>query len=123
MCAAGGSVTCVAMILTTRGLDQDPGTLDAWLAEVQGFQGDGCDISWRYVDIKGVTRFQGIKQLSEQELCKELANDSGVVANVGGDHWVLLTGCLGKGVFSVNDPMNKHTTYAMKDILQEAIYH
>ncbi len=48
----------------------------------------------------------------------------GIIANVnGGTHWVLLTGCLGDGYFSVNDPSNVRTSYHISEILEEAVYH
>jgi len=46
------------------------------------------------------------------------------VANVnGGAHWVLLTACLGNGVFAVNDPGYSKTSYTKSEILREAVYH
>ena len=42
---------------------------------------------------------------------------------MNGGHWVLLTSCLGNGVFSVNDPGFSYTQYSMADIVMEAVYH
>ena len=32
-------------------------------------------------------------------------------------------GCLGNGVFTVNDPGFSYTQYSMSDIVREAVYH
>ena len=61
---------------------------------------------------------------NESEICNGLSQGHGLVANVnGGAHWVLLTACLGNGVFAVNDPGYYKTSYTMSEILQEAVYH
>jgi hypothetical protein len=63
-------------------------------------------------------------QADESAICDGLSQNHGIIANVnGGAHWVLLTGCLGNGVFSVNDPGYSKTSYTMSEIVQEAVYH
>jgi hypothetical protein len=42
---------------------------------------------------------------------------------MNGGHRVLLTGCLGGGVFQVNDPGFSRDTYGIWEILMEAVYH
>ena len=71
-----------------------------------------------------MTTFRGIQRASESEICNGLSLGHGIVANVNnGGHWVLLTGCKGGGVFTVNDPGYSRTTYSMSEISQEAVYH
>ena len=100
------------MILATKGVSQNPGSLDAWLTQNGGYA-NGCDIYWYTlfllcqdlciliichrgsVDAFGVTHFVGIQQANENEICNGLAAGHGIVANVnGGGHWVLLTGII-----------------------------
>lgn len=60
----------------------------------------------------------------ETAICNGLSAMHGIIANVnGGAHWVLLTGCLGGGYFSVNDPGYSRTSYHISEILEEAVYH
>lgn len=123
ICSAGCAMTSVAMMLKTKGANYDPSTLDHWLT-VNGGYANGCDIYWGSVDAFGVTKFQGIETASESEICSGLSAMHGIIANVnGGGHWVLLTGCKGNGVFTVNDPGYSKTTYTMGEILREAVYH
>jgi hypothetical protein len=88
-----------------------------------GYAG-GCNIYWGSVDQLGCTKFQAIETASETEICNGLKAGHGIVANVnGGGHYVLLTACLGNGVFAVNDPGYSKTSYKMSEILAEAVYH
>jgi hypothetical protein len=85
---------------------------------------DGCDLIWGTIDAFGVTSFQGLETADEWSICNGLSQGHGIVANVNnGEHWVLLTGCLGGGVFTVNDPAFARDTYGMWEILMEAVYH
>jgi len=123
ICQAGCAMSSVAMILATKGGNYNPSSLDSWLTKNGGYA-NGCDIYWSKVDSLGYTKFQGIEKASESEICNGLSQMHGIVANVnGGGHWVLLTGCQGGGVFTVNDPGYSRTTYSMSEILQEAVYH
>ena len=111
------------MVLSTRGAWYNPSQLDTWLSNSGGYA-NGCDIYWGKVDELGVTSFQGVQVASEGEICNGLSVGHGIIANVNnGGHWVLLTGCLGGGVFSVNDPGYIRTTYSMYEISQVAVYH
>ena len=122
ICSAGCAMSSVAMMLATRGVSQNPSTLDSWLTNNGGYAG-GCNIYWGSVDAFGASTFRGIQVANEQEICNGLAQMHGIVANVnGGGHWVLLTGCLGGGVFTVNDPGYNRDTYSIGEILQEAVY-
>ena len=123
ICSAGCAMSSVAMILKTKGANYNPSTLDKWLTKNGGYA-NGCEIYWGKVDSLGVTSYQGMETASESAICSGLSKGHGIVANVhNGGHWVLLTGCLGNGKFSVNDPGFSTTTYSMSDILREAVYH
>eukprot|EP00981_Chlorochromonas_danica_P006722 scaffold1463_cov189-Ochromonas_danica.AAC.17 len=123
ICSAGCAMSSVAMMLATKGVDVNPGSLDEWLSNNGGYA-NGCDIYWGSVDAFGVTSFQGLEYASESAICNGLAQGHGIIANVNnGSHWVLLTGCQGGGVFQVNDPGYNRATYSMSEILVEAVYH
>jgi len=123
ICSSGCAMSSVAMILKTKGCNYDPSSLDHWLTTNGGYA-NGCDIVWSSVSkICGVS-YQGMEKASESDICNGLSQMHGIVANVhNGAHWVLLTGCLGNGVFSVNDPGYSTTSYTYSEILQEAVYH
>lgn len=111
------------MMLATKGVSKNPGTLDSWLTQNGGYA-SGCNIVWAKADAFGKTTFQGIETANESEICNGLSKGHGIIANVnGGGHWVLLTGCKGNGVFTVNDPGFSKTTYTKSEILREAVYH
>jgi len=113
----------VAMMLATRGVAMTPDTLNNWLNSHGGYA-SGCDIEWAKVDSFGKSTFQGVEKASEAAICSGIAAGHAIIANVNrGEHWVLLTGCQGGGVFTVNDPGFNRATYSMSDILQEAVYH
>ena len=57
-CVACAVSSSVAMILNTRGVNVNPGTLNAWLDSNGGYA-DGCDIYWGKVDSFGKTSYQG----------------------------------------------------------------
>lgn len=123
ICSAGCAMTSVAMILKTKGADYNPSTLDKWLTKNGGYA-NGCEIYWGKVDSLGKTSYQGMETASESAICSGLSKGHGIVANVhNGGHWVLLTGCLGNGKYSVNDPGFSTTSYSHSEILREAVYH
>ncbi len=123
LCTGGCAMSSTAMILATKGININPSSLDDWLSNNGGYA-NGCDLIWRSIDAYGVTSFQGIEFADESAICNGLAQGHGIVANVNnGEHWVLLTGCLGGGVFTVNDPAFSRTTYGIWEILMEAVYH
>ena len=110
-------------MLATKGVGVNPSSLDIWLSDNGGYY-DGCDIIWGYADAFGVTSFQGMETAAESDICNGLSQGHGIIANVNnGGHWVLLTACLGGGVFAVNDPAGVRTTYNFYEILVEAVYH
>jgi len=123
ICKAGCAMSSVAMMLSTKGVNVNPGTLNSWLKQNGGYA-SGCDIYWGKVDAFGKTHFQSVETASEASICSGLSQGHGIIANVnGGSHWVLLTGCRGGGVFNVNDPGFNRNTYTMGEILREAVYH
>jgi hypothetical protein len=123
ICTAGCAMSSTAMMLKTKGVNVDPGSLNSWLKSNGGYA-SGCDIVWASVDAFGVTSFQGMEKADETAICNGLSAKHGIIANVhNGAHWVLLTGCLGNGMFSVNDPYYSTTSYSINDILEEAVYH
>ncbi len=106
------------MMLATKGADVNPSSFNSWLKSQRGYA-SGCDIYWGKADSFGKTSFQGIEKANEAAICAGLSNGHGIIANVnGGHHWVLLTGCKGGGVFTVNDPGFNRATYSMSDIIQ-----
>ena len=123
ICDAGCAMTSATMMLATKGINVDPGSLDDWLSNNGGYV-DGCNIIWSSVDAFGVTAFQGMEVADEEAICNGLSQGHGIIANVMNDgHWVLLTGCLGGGVFAVNDPGFNRDTYGIWEIVMEAVYH
>lgn len=123
LCTGGCAMTSTAMILATKGVNINPSSLDDWLSNNGGYF-NGCELIWGSIDAFGVTSFQGLENADEGAICNGLAQGHGIVANVNnGEHWVLLTGCAGNGVFYVNDPAFNRDTYGIWEILMEAVYH
>ena len=110
------------MIVASKGGGKDPGTLNSWLKSNSGYS--GCDIYWGSVDKLGFTSYQGMETADYNTICNGISNGHGIVANVhNGGHWVLLTGCLGNNMYSVNDPGYSTTQYSHSEVLREAVYH
>jgi len=123
ICSVGCAMSSVSMMLATKGAAVDPHSLNQYLTDNGGYA-DGCNIIWAYADAFGVTSFQGKETADEAAICSGLNQGHGIIANVNnGGHWVLLTGCLGNGVFTVNDPGFKKDTYTFDEISVEAVYH
>eukprot|EP01032_Pedospumella_encystans_P009977 gene9977-11693_t len=123
ICSAGCAMSSVAMILATKGAGKNPSSLNSWLKGHGGYS-SGCLINWSSVDALGYTKYQGKQKPTEQQMCDGIKAGHGLVANVhNGGHWVLLTGCKGNGVFTVNDPGYSTTTYKKSDIVDLAVYH
>ena len=123
ICSAGCAMSSVAMILQTKGCNKTPSTLNTWLKGNGGYA-NGCEIYWGKADALGCTKYQSMETSTESQICSGLSAGHGIVANVnGGGHWVLLTGCKGNGVYTVNDPGFSKDTYTHSEILREAVYH
>jgi len=69
-------MSSVAMMLATKGVGVDPGSLNSWLDDNGGYA-NGCDIIWATPDKWGVTSFQGIETASESEICNGLSQGNG----------------------------------------------
>eukprot|EP01111_Echinosteliopsis_oligospora_P010444 TRINITY_DN3244_c0_g1_i1.p1 TRINITY_DN3244_c0_g1~~TRINITY_DN3244_c0_g1_i1.p1 ORF type:complete len:194 (-),score=40.90 TRINITY_DN3244_c0_g1_i1:112-693(-) len=123
ICSAGCAMSSVAMILSTRGWKGNPGTLNSWLDSNRGYEG-GCDILWSDVDKLGYTKCMGAEKATYEECCTGVAAGHGVVINVrSGTHWVLVTGCDGKGNFKVNDPGFDDDSYSYSTVGEIVVYH
>ncbi len=112
------------MILNTKGVNIDPGSLNSWLQGHDGYA-DGCDIVWGSVDAFKVVTFIAIETADYDTICSGVEAGHGIIANVRDNtHWVLITGCKGDGTtFYVNDPYFDVSTYTTSDVSQEAVYH
>jgi len=116
ICKAGCAMSSVAMMLDGHGLSLNPGTLNSWLDSHGGYA-SGCEIVWSAVNAFGKVSYQGMETASEATICAGLAAGHGIIGNVnGGHHWVLLTGCRGGGVYTVNDPGFKQPHRSMSQI-------
>ena len=51
-------MSSVAMMLASKGVGVDPGSLNSWLVNNGGYA-NGCDIIWAVPDAFGATSFQG----------------------------------------------------------------
>ncbi|EGD79723.1 hypothetical protein PTSG_10707 [Salpingoeca rosetta] len=123
ICSAGCAMSSVAMLLHTRGVSVDPGSLNNWLIHNGGYA-SGDLIVWSAVDKFGKTSYQGIENPSINAVISGLQSCHGIIANVrGGTHWVLLTGHAGGSTFKVNDPGFSTTEYNFSDMLRFAVYH
>eukprot|EP01147_Barroeca_monosierra_P005289 gene5289-7061_t len=123
ICSAGCAMSSVAMILRTKGLNFNPGSLNNWLIKNGGYE-SGDLLVWGSVNKLGVITFQAIENPDLSTLIKGVNACHGIVANVrGGSHWVLLTSYAGNGVFNVNDPGFSTTQYNFSEMLRFAVYH
>jgi len=122
VCQAGCAMSCVAMALSTKGYDINPGTLNSWLDGHAGYE-SGCDIVWAAVNSFKVMTFQAMENANYATICAGAAAGHAIIINVrGGTHWVLVTGCSG-GNYLVNDPYFNVNSYSPSDVLIEAVYH
>ncbi|EGD79724.1 hypothetical protein PTSG_10708 [Salpingoeca rosetta] len=127
ICTAGCAMSSVAMLLHTRGLGLDPGSLNNWLINNGGYE-SGDLILWGSVDKLGKTSFQGLEKPALSDVISGIQavrfKCHGIIANVrGGSHWVLLTGFAGGSTFNVNDPYYSTSQYTYADMLRLAVYH
>jgi hypothetical protein len=122
ICSAQDSpMVSVCMMLKTKGQDFDPSTFDAWLSQNNGYSNDS-DFIWNSISVLKVS-FQGINKYTEQEICDELSYKHGVIAHITDGHWVLLTGCVGNGVFTANDPSYSTSISNFPEIVEVAVYY
>eukprot|EP00026_Physarum_polycephalum_P015701 Phypoly_transcript_16442.p1 GENE.Phypoly_transcript_16442~~Phypoly_transcript_16442.p1 ORF type:complete len:183 (+),score=22.35 Phypoly_transcript_16442:264-812(+) len=122
VCTAGCAMSCVAMLLATKGWNGNPGVLNEWLKGHGGYA-DGCEIDWPVVDQLGYTSCLGHEKQAYHTFCDMLGQGRAIVLNVrSGTHWVLATGCPGNNVFSVNDPYFDVGTYTLSDVVDAVAY-
>jgi len=123
ICQAGCAMSSVAMILATKGWKGNPGTLNTWLKANGGYV-SGCDIVWSTVNKLGLITYQGSETAAYSTICTGVQAGHGVIINVRNNaHWVLVTGCNGGNVFTVNDPGFTQGTYTYAEASHESVYH
>jgi len=122
ICQKGCAISSVSMYLRKRGLNTDPGQLNTWL-KANGGYADGCDLYWGKVDSLGKTRCQGFQSGTYAQACSWISSGYGVILNVeNGGHWVLGTGCDGKGNVYVNDPGYNRSYYPYTQVVNRVVY-
>jgi len=121
ICMAGCAMSSVAMILKTRGVDVNPGTLNTWLKSHHGYAG-GDELEWTAVNAlsskaKFLNMYRGKGSMSETKLIDASKAGHGIVVNVrNGGHWVLVTGHISGSTFRVNDPAFSLDSYTYADM-------
>lgn len=117
---AGCAISSIAMILKYFGRDMDPGKLDQYLDENNGYEGD--NVIWATAFKAGwetglptikLTQYKFINKDQFEKILDDrieknwptLAHiDYGADNNLGGDHWVVIVGKSPNGHFIINDP-------------------
>jgi len=123
VCKAGCAMSCVAMILKSKGYDTTPGKLNTWLNANSGFTTNGCAIYWGAVDKLGKTKCQGFQKGTFSTVCGWIKAGYGVVLNVNsGGHWVLGTGCDTSNNVLVNDPGYSKVSYPFSQVGTMVLY-
>lgn len=115
MCNLGCAVTCTAMLLKSHGANADPGTLNTWLKNNNGYVQE-CVIDWdRACDFPGSTMsYIGWQSFSLVTIKNKIDQNDPVVVEVdlpssNLQHFVVVRGYTGNGVtksdFRVYDPL------------------
>jgi hypothetical protein len=76
ICRSGCALSSVAMMLASRGVAIDPGSLDSWLTQHGGYSG-GCNIAWGAVNAFGRATFIAIQTVNEGDICNGLGQGHG----------------------------------------------
>ncbi len=106
-------MSSVAMALTGIGKGQDPGSMNAWLTENNGYYG-GNGFLWASINPFGV-RFVG--RIPNSNIAANIACGNLVMMNVrGGSHWVLATEFMGNTIY-VNDSGFSNTSYSLSEVI------
>jgi len=126
ICDAGCAMSSVAMILKTKGTDVNPGTLNSWLRNHNGYEG-GDELMWASVDAFGTAKmynyYRGYGSLSQTQLQAFIKQGYGTVVNVrNGGHWVLVTGHVDGSTYTVNDPGFNVNSYVYGDMGNFVVY-
>ena len=121
VCQVGCLMSSVSMALNglgekIEGAESNPGTLNAWLKTHGGYQ-DNLFV-WG-----SITKAHSLKYLGKFKSATDYVSDKYIVIlNVhNGGHWVLATSYSG-GVYQVNDPGYKTTSYSTAEVTQAAVY-
>jgi hypothetical protein len=138
VCSEGCAMTCISMALTSygykiNGKSPDPGTLNAWLVDNEGYlclDGNCNNLALEQVqkiDVYGNIKFLGEifrPSLTQGYLVKALDSGMVVIGHVRNrTHFVLLNGSENDGdVFTVMDPFYNSTTYTYEDITDAIVY-
>jgi len=122
ICQAGCAMSCVAMILATKGVNIDPGVLNSWLRSHGGYV-SGCDIIWSKANEFGKVAFIGQSRQPYAAICDGISKGYAYIANVmNGRHWVLLSACEANESFEVNDPGFSRSSYTYGEVGLVSIY-
>ncbi len=95
---SGCLLTCLSMIMKANGVDIDPGTLNTWLSDNNGFF--GCRLRYASIDSypKSTVTFADYEvTYSLQTVKKELDAGNPVIAHLNSNHYVLITGYVNEG--------------------------
>lgn len=112
ICEAGGHVTCVAMALSAVDQQFNPGTLNKWLQERNGFKKDM--IVWEAVNPLGL---QYAGTIPNSYIGAALRAGSVVIVNTHrGSDWALATSLVGTTLY-VNEPHYYNDSYNISDIV------
>lgn len=130
--SAGCAMTCVAMILATSGDNVDPGTLNTWLTNNNGYL-SGCNIIWAAVNNFSThhVSYFNTAIYSFNIIKGEIDGGNPVIAWVNNQsHFVLIYGYNNNGNsasdFLVSDPGNSATVKYLSDFTNVAklfLYH
>jgi hypothetical protein len=116
----GCALTCMAMVLKAYGVDVDPGRLNDWMKENNGFKSTG--VKWVAIDrypnspvkdgkpIGGGIGSKTLPDLSTMDAA--LSEGRPVIAQVlnqdtGNHHWVVVTGKTSRSDYTILDPGGK----------------
>lgn len=126
ICGVGCAMSSVAMALRTLGTEVDPGTLNTWLIQNDGFA-DGDLLVWGSVAEFGTMKlynyFHGAASLSQSDLQGFIAQGWPVIVNVRhGEHWVLATQAVQNSTYLVNDPGFWVNSYTYDDMVNFVVY-
>lgn len=117
MCQIGCLVTSVSMALVGTGRKYDPGALNKWLKNNNGYSGNL--FIWASVNKLGM-KFE--KKVGRNAVKAELKKGRVVIINVrNGGHWVLATGHSGDNI-NVNDPGYSKSSYKLSEISDVGVF-
>ena len=130
LCSIGGDVSSLAMLLDDcdqdlYGFDVNPGTLNRWLKENNGYQ-NGNDIIWNAINkLSSGVQFVTLTTTAES-IQSYLDRGNGVLLQVGvssanDPHYVLAYGYSGS-TYYVMDPRNQRRSFKTSEVNKAVIY-